>query len=328
MSINSLVPINTLVLPSAPTSPTLSNGDMYYDTTLSALRVYSGSAWVSANTGTGGGGSAFTYSNTAPSGAVAGDRWWNIDENREYIYLNDGTSSQWVDANSNAFGGVLAETLQLATGTATLAPLDFAPGVLLTTPAGGAMEYDGKAPYFTPDTSAIGGRGVIDTSLIAVVGAIPRALTSSTTAQPLFATPTNGALALAAGTTYMLEGWLNIATGTVAHTKALLFAGTATFTSFHFSTMSIMVAAAGTPGTAQTTWFNAATGGNINSATSTTAAGVVWVRGIIRCNVAGTLIPQIRFSVAPTGTNTTGTNSYMKLTPIGSGTVTSIGAWT
>jgi hypothetical protein len=41
-----LDPVNHPALSSAPTTPTLRAGDVYYDTTQNALFVYSGSAWI------------------------------------------------------------------------------------------------------------------------------------------------------------------------------------------------------------------------------------------------------------------------------------------
>ena len=37
-----------------------------------------------------------TVSDTAPSGAVAGDQWFNSTDGSLYVYYNDGSSSQWV----------------------------------------------------------------------------------------------------------------------------------------------------------------------------------------------------------------------------------------
>ena len=38
----------------------------------------------------------FFYQNTSPAGPLVGDRWMNSDTGREYVYINDGDSSQWV----------------------------------------------------------------------------------------------------------------------------------------------------------------------------------------------------------------------------------------
>ena len=46
MSLKQLVPVNAPAFSSAPSLPTLRAGDIYYDTTTSALYVYSGSTWA------------------------------------------------------------------------------------------------------------------------------------------------------------------------------------------------------------------------------------------------------------------------------------------
>lgn len=38
---------------------------------------------------------------TAPSGAIHGDMWYNSADGSQYVYVNDGTSSQWVEVHSN-----------------------------------------------------------------------------------------------------------------------------------------------------------------------------------------------------------------------------------
>ncbi|HEX6825738.1 MAG TPA: hypothetical protein VF077_05410 [Nitrospiraceae bacterium] len=50
---------------------------------------------------TGGGGSSITIADTPPAGAH-GSLWWESDTNILWIYYNDGTSSQWVQANGGA----------------------------------------------------------------------------------------------------------------------------------------------------------------------------------------------------------------------------------
>lgn len=53
----------------------------------------------------------------------------------------------------------LLTMLKPVTGTTATAPIDFTAGTNLSTPLAGAMEYDGAAAYFTPDTTI--GRGFI-----------------------------------------------------------------------------------------------------------------------------------------------------------------------
>ncbi len=70
-----------------PTSPT--NGQVYsgyvYNSTVGAWQIpdIGGSIEISA---------------TAPTGPSDGDLWWDSDDGKLYIYYDDGTSQQWVDA--------------------------------------------------------------------------------------------------------------------------------------------------------------------------------------------------------------------------------------
>jgi hypothetical protein len=48
----------------------------------------------------GGGGTSITISDTAPGSPTAGSLWWDSLSGQLFIYYNDGTSSQWVVANS------------------------------------------------------------------------------------------------------------------------------------------------------------------------------------------------------------------------------------
>lgn len=44
-----------------------------------------------------GGGITFTYAATAPGAPLAGDIWIDSDTGISYTYVNDGSSSQWVE---------------------------------------------------------------------------------------------------------------------------------------------------------------------------------------------------------------------------------------
>lgn len=77
-----------------PTSPT--DGQVfsgyYYDATLLAWKASPISAGPAS------------IADTAPSGAIHGDMWFNSTDGNMYIYVNDGTSSQWVEIRSNIAG--------------------------------------------------------------------------------------------------------------------------------------------------------------------------------------------------------------------------------
>jgi hypothetical protein len=73
-----------------------------------------------------------TISDTAPSSPAASNLWWESDSGILYIYYNDGTTSQWVQASPSAGGNVLAGT---TSGTITLAAPAVAGTNTITFPA-------------------------------------------------------------------------------------------------------------------------------------------------------------------------------------------------
>lgn len=58
--------------------------------------------------------SRVTVSSTAPTGATAGDRWLNADTGVEYLYTNDGDSSQWVEYGPTAIVVTSGDALAFA----------------------------------------------------------------------------------------------------------------------------------------------------------------------------------------------------------------------
>ena len=83
----------------------------------------------------------------------------------------------------------------LGAGTATVAPLRLVAGTNLTTPAAGAIEYDGNELFFSPAAS--------DRRVLACEAFIRQhaayTLTNSAAVQKLFNGSTNGALTLPVG---------------------------------------------------------------------------------------------------------------------------------
>ena len=61
-------------------------------------------------------GATVAVSDTAPSGPENGDLWWKSDEGRLYIYYEDGSSNQWVDALPQ--GGNSGSATTVSTGDA------------------------------------------------------------------------------------------------------------------------------------------------------------------------------------------------------------------
>ena len=64
------------------------------------------------------------------------------------------------------------------------------------------------------------------------------------------------------------------------------------------------------------------------ASTSATENVVIMLKGRININAGGTLIPQVKASAQPNGTETMLAGSYIKLTPMGANTVTTSGSWT
>lgn len=71
-------------------------------------------------------GGAFTFSGTAPSSPSPGDRWLDSDNAILYTYVDDGTSSQWVDLSS--YGRALPTILPITTRASALVNVSLANG--------------------------------------------------------------------------------------------------------------------------------------------------------------------------------------------------------
>jgi hypothetical protein len=218
----------------------------------------------------------------------------------------------------------LKVTLQPIAGTTTVAPLKFTSGTNLTTAAAGAMEYDGKVFY---GTHVANSRGTIPTEQFCC-STSTLTLGNNTTLQKVFNTSTNGALTVAAATTYFFECMLNLSSmsGTSGNMGfSIVGAGTATFTSAGWqalgvdaTTLTTAAAAGGSYSASQT-----ATGNIVTAQTGT--AVTVLIKGIFRINAGGTIIPSVQLTNAAAAV--VGVNSWFKCTPVGTNTVTTVGNW-
>lgn len=217
-------------------------------------------------------------------------------------------------------GDTMTGPLTLDDGTTSNAALTFANGALLTTPAAGAHEFTSGIFYKTPVASA---RAVDMIEFFKALTADEGA-TNGTSAQPWF--PTAGGITLPGSTSFFFEGLLLLTNGTTSHTTGLGFGGTATLTSIDYVARLIGGNANAIITTISSIWINTASNTVLNSGV-TVASTVIEVRGVIRINAGGTLIPQFTFSAAPGGTNTVKRNSFFRLTPIGSNSVASVGNW-
>ena len=117
-----------------------------------------------------------------------------------------------------------------------------------------------------------------------------------------------------------------LTTGATAHSTGFLFGGTATFTDVLYSGIGAQTAfdAAATP-----TYNTTKTPGTVMVLTAADAGTDTEMRvwGQFRVNAAGTIIPQIKFSVNPTGTNLAKAGTYFRCWPAGSKANAAVGLW-
>ena len=234
-----------------------------------------------------------------------------------------GTANNVLRGNTY-FGNTATPTakIHVAAGTATAgtAPLKFTAGTNLTTAEAGAMEYDGKVPYFSGEASQ---PGVVNASQFVILTSdyTTPAGTANVLKQAFNAT-TNGTLTLTTGT-YLFKCLLAIsAMSSTAGTLAFGFGGTVS-ARFRYVANANKIAV-GTGGAPNTTFANVMTA-TVLTASNTTTTGYALIEGSIAVVVGGTLIPSIALSVAAACVVATG--SYFILTPIGSSTATTVGNW-
>lgn len=161
---------------------------------------------------------------------------------------------------------------------------------------------------------------------------------SSSTTQPWF--PSAGAVTVEGDTAYLVDGILALSNGATSHTTGINMTGTATITSFAIrtrltsgaiNTLQPSNSAAGTSSlyTNFLHWLGTtdmATNVVLN-ATSVLTGAQLEIKGIIRINAGGTLIPNFKWSANPTGTNLILKNTWFRLQKLGAGAVVSKGTW-
>ncbi|HOU95686.1 MAG TPA: hypothetical protein PLN06_03570 [Bacteroidales bacterium] len=214
--------------------------------------------------------------------------------------------------------------LHLAAGSATAntAPLKFTAGTNLTAAEAGTVEYDGKAFY---GTSVDASRGVLPSEQIIVL-ANDYTGSNNNSAQKVFNT-SNGAVTLADNTTYMFEAQYRIyASGTATTDVQTGFGGTATVSSIAYTAITSKSASLTVQGPVRTSFVTSAGTTTITESDSDDYLTII-LKGVIRINTGGTIIPQIRFTTAPGANPVISTNSYFKVYPIGNATVNYVGNW-
>jgi len=190
-------------------------------------------------------------------------------------------------------------------------------GTNLTTPAAGAIEYDGAAFYATV---AANERGLLAAEQIQILSS-PYTLTATTSAQKMLNATANGALTLAAGT-YEFEAFFALTNlSSTSGTFGFALGGTATSTELWIASAK---AGGATVGNAQMT-FNSTSSNTAIDAASTNTNGCGFIKGVIRVTVAGTVIPQI--SMTQANAAVVSASSYFKVKPLGGASMTNVGNW-
>jgi len=236
--------------------------------------------------------------------------------------VNAGTN---VSAVGNVNGGNVNAFVRPTLGTSSIAPVVFAAGTNMTTPSAGAFEYDGVVFYGSPQSNQ---RGVIAAEQFIALASNYTG-TDDANAQKVFNSSTNGAVTLAASTTYMVEGvyYITRSAGTTSHTLSTLFALSGTLTSIAY-TAETTSTTGNALGAVSRIYATGATATVVTAASTDATENItVTIRGIVRTNSAGTFTPQIQYSAAPGGAPTILANSFFKLTPMGNSSVATVGNW-
>jgi hypothetical protein len=154
-------------------------------------------------------------------------------------------------------------------------------------------------------------------------------LTNTTALQKLFNASSTGAVTVAATTSYFFECEFDLSSmATASGGLSFGFGGTATLTSVKYTALTQKSATAlTTPTTPQFVEGTTATATPLVATTTGTGLNTALcrIRGIVRVNATGTLIPEVALGVGTTAV--VGTNSYFRCWPVGSNTVTDVGSW-
>jgi hypothetical protein len=270
----------------------------------------------------------------ADSGNAVGQLTTTGASNTTFL-RGDGTWATPAGGGGSFTGGTLTSNLTLAAGTTTVSPLTFQSGTNLTTVASGAREYDGTVFYQTSNTNP--GRA-LDTQNYYYVSSADwyPDFSISSSVQSMLGASTRG-ITVAAGTTYEYELQAAVQHDFVTNSGiSVTFQMTNTTVSGSPTVSTIHTIDYGsntTNFTTATTMSSIRTTGSVvfmPSISSGSRYGIIKVRGVLR--VTGTGTTKIYPGMNPSGgmgDNGLGVLSGLifKMTPIGNGTVTSVGAW-
>lgn len=262
-------------------------------------------------------------SGTSSSGDVVGPASATADA----VVLFDGTTGKLVKDSTKAYtptGIGLGNVTNDAQTKAAIVP-NTAPsaGQILVGNAGGTA----YAPVSVSGDITMTSAGVVSLSAPVLFACTVSAnsLADNNSAQNVFPSAVDTFTA-EASTSYWLDAEIFITTGGGTYSVGFGLAGTATLTSIGYRCMGVKAASGALSVNINNRWVTTASNTTVTSS-NTTAGAILSIRGIIRVNGAGTLIPQITFSAAPGGTNQVEPNSFLRLQKMGTNTVASFGAW-
>jgi hypothetical protein len=208
----------------------------------------------------------------------------------------------------------------------------------LGTPASGILTNCTGSPTLTAPALGTPASGILTNCSLAAGGVMDgeqfctlttaHTLASGTTAQKIFNATTNGAVTLPIGS-YFFECFFAL-TGLSTSSSIFgfsLVAGTATIAGQLWQGLAASgtgVTTAPASDAAAITAYTGAATALINASTGTT--GWAKITGKVRISVAGTVIPSVNLATSVT-TAIVGVDSYFRIWPVGTATVTTSGNW-
>lgn len=230
-----------------------------------------------------------------------------------------------VSATGNVTAGNVNSYVALTAGTTTKAPLVFATGNILATPASGSMEYDGRLYYTTPQAQE---RGLLKTVQTYILNT-DRALTDQSTVQSMFGV--SAAVSSNTRYVYVINAVIYKSSNNITMSYAL--DGNAVYARHSYqttTTASATLATLSTPSVLRnviTTGF--ATPVVVTAALNGTGYYSLYVTGVVNVTTGGTWQPLIAFSGLPGAGSYVSAGSSVEIYPVGPGNATvSIGNWT
>ena len=243
-----------------------------------------------------------------------------------------GTNTLTLPAVTDTLVGLAAtqtltnKSVALAAGTASVAPFNLTSGTNLTTATAGAIEYDGKVFYGTPQGAQ---RGVIPgMQFFRLESNLAGA--NATGAQNTFGV----SVTLSTSTIYAFETYFIFSktAGATSHAVSLGFGGSATVNNILYGGLQLGLSSSFSSGASSPSGtFDSATASATQLVSGIASAAYslrLYLRGTVSINGGGTFTPQYTLSAAPGGAYSTMANSYFLIYPIGaSGSNVNVGTW-